>query len=94
MNLNAREVIEKCTHESHAGLLTFPEVLGCLMTVGVESYLVDYRDQSTTYYFSTNEAIRIPMKMPSTEIPTPFNKDGVISSHPSGVAFLWKSMGI
>lgn len=80
MNLNAREVIEKCAHESHVGLLTFPEVLGRLMAVGVESYLVDYRDQSSTYYFSKNEAIRIPIQMPSIEIPYSFNKDSVVSA--------------
>ena len=78
MNPNAKEVIEKCARESHAGLLTFPEALGRLIEVGVESYFADYRNQSTKYYLSSNEAISIPMEMPSIEIPNPFNKDGVV----------------
>lgn len=80
MNLNTKEVIEKCAQQSHAGLLTFPELLGCLVEVGVESYFADYRNQSTTYYLSSNGALSIPMEMPSIEIPNSFNKDGVVSA--------------
>jgi uncharacterized protein YbcV (DUF1398 family) len=80
MNSNTKEVIEKCAHESHAGALTFPEVLGCLIEVGVESYFADYRNQSTTYYLSSNEAHTVPMRMPSIEIPTSFNKEAIISA--------------
>ena len=80
MNPNAKEVIEKCAHQSHAGLLTFPEVLGRLIEVGVESYFADYRNQSTTYYLSSNNALSVPMAMPAIEIPNSFNKDGIVSA--------------
>ena len=80
MNPNTKEVIEKCASESHAGLLTFPEALGRLIEVGVESYFADYRNQSTTYYLSNNDALSIPMAMPSIEIPNPFNKEGIVSA--------------
>lgn len=80
MNQNTREVIEKCAHESHAGLLNFPETLGCLLEVGVESYFADYRNQSSTYYFSSNVALSVPMKTPSVQIPNVFNKECVISA--------------
>ena len=78
MNPNTKEVIEKTTHDSHAGLLTFPEFLGRLIEVGVESYFVDYRNQSTTYYLSTNEAYSVPMTMSLIEIPTSFNKEAIV----------------
>ena len=80
MNASAKEVIEKCSQESHAGLITFPEVLGRLIAVGVESYFADYRQQSTTYYLSNNEAHSICLDTPSVEIPGLFNKDGVLSA--------------
>jgi uncharacterized protein YbcV (DUF1398 family) len=80
MNPSTKEVIEESTHKSHAGLLTFPEFLGRLIEVGVESYFADYRNQSTTYYLSGNEAFAVPMTMLSIEIPLSFNKDGVISA--------------
>lgn len=80
MNPNTREAIEKYAQQSHAGLLTFPEALARLVEVGVESYFADYRNQSTTYYLSSNEACTIPMEMPPVEIPNSFNKDGVVSA--------------
>jgi uncharacterized protein YbcV (DUF1398 family) len=58
MNVNAKEVIEKCSHESHEGLITFPEVLGRLIAVGVESYFADYRKKSTTYSSSIYPILR------------------------------------
>lgn len=78
MNQKTKEVIKKCAHESHVGLLSFPEVLGRLAEVSVESYFADYRNQSTTYYFSSDEALTIPMAMPSIEIPSSLNKEGVV----------------
>lgn len=80
LNFKTKEVIEKCAHESHAGLLTFPEVVGRLMGAGVESYFADYRDQSTTYYLSRNEALTVPMQIPLIEISTSFNKEGIVSA--------------
>jgi uncharacterized protein YbcV (DUF1398 family) len=80
MNLTIQELIEKCAHESHAGMLTFPEVLGRLVEVGVESYFADYRDQSTTYYLSNNDTHCVAMPMPPVEMPNAFNKNGVISA--------------
>ena len=80
MNPNTKEVIEKCAHESRAGLLTFSEVLSRLVDVGVESYFADYRNNSTTYYLSSNEAHSVPMEMPLVEIPNSFSKDGIVSA--------------
>jgi uncharacterized protein YbcV (DUF1398 family) len=51
-----------------------------LVEVGVESYFADYRNQSTTYYLSSNEVCTVPMEMPLVEIPKSFNKDGVVSA--------------
>jgi uncharacterized protein YbcV (DUF1398 family) len=78
MNPSIKEVIEKCAHQSHAGELTSPEVLERLLGVGVESYLADYRDQSSAYYLSNNEALRISMEMPQVDIAESFNEGGVI----------------
>jgi len=78
MNSDTKEIIEACAHQSHAGLLIFPDVLERLIGVGVESYFADYRDQSTTYYLSNNEALRISMEMPQVEIPTSFDKDALV----------------
>lgn len=78
MNSTVKDVIKQCSKDSYEGLLSFPEVLGRLINVGVESYSADYRNQSTTYYFSNNEAITISMKFPGLVISKEFNKEGVV----------------
>ncbi len=80
MDPQAKEVIEKCARDSHEGLATFPEVLGRLISVGVESYFADYRAQSTTYYLSSGEAVQIPLKMPAVKIPNAFNQEEVVTA--------------
>ena len=80
MNFASKEMIEKYAQASYAGLLSFPEFLGRLVELGVESYFVDYRDQSTAYYLSSNETLRISMEMPAVEIPNTFNKDNVVTA--------------
>jgi uncharacterized protein YbcV (DUF1398 family) len=80
MNPNIKETIEKFAQESYAGLLSFPDLLGNLVGVGVESYFVDYRDQSTIYYLSNDDAYRVAMNIPKIEIQASFDKDGVVSA--------------
>lgn len=74
------QAIEKCADESHAGLLTFPQVLGKLIEQGVESYHADYRHKSTTYYLSDNRAVCISMAMPAIDIPEAFNEQAVVDA--------------
>ena len=77
---NTKAVIEDCAKQSHDGLLTFPEVLGRLVGVGVQSYFVDYRLASTTYYLNSHQAYQIPTEMPALPIPHSFNKIEVVSA--------------
>ena len=74
------QALEKCAHDSHAGLLTFPEVLSKLIELGVESYHADYRHQSTTYYLSDNQAVCVPLPLPAISIPTGFDETAVVSA--------------
>lgn len=78
MNTTQNFAIEKCALESHTGLLTFPEVLGQLIELSVESYFADYRNQSATYYLSGNETIQVQMEVPRITIPSIFNKEEVV----------------
>lgn len=77
---NTKTVIEACAQKSHDGLITFPEVLGQLVGVGVQSYFVDYRLAFTTYYLNSNEAYQIPTEMPTLPVRSPFKKEEMISA--------------
>jgi len=80
MNSNTKQVIEASVHESNAGLLSFPKLIERLVAIGVESYFADYRDQSITFYLLSNETICVGLNLPTTEIPSTFDKNRVIEA--------------
>ena len=80
MTHNTKAAIDDCAQMSHDGLLTFPESLGKLIGVGVQSYFVDYRDASATYYLANDEAYRVSMKMPLVKIAKAFNLSEIIAA--------------
>src|SRR5690606_7000920 len=60
--------------------LSFGEVIGRLVAVGVESYFADYRGGVTTYYTSAGEFCSKVLPTPAVEIPMGFDADGVRSA--------------
>ncbi|WP_373650074.1 hypothetical protein [Schlesneria sp. DSM 10557] len=46
------QVMRECAAGSGSGELTFPEIVGRLMDIGVERYHADYSRQEITYYVS------------------------------------------
>ena len=49
------EVMHRTYEETHAGKMTFPQVVGELMGAGVESYCADLVRGETTYYMPDGE---------------------------------------
>jgi uncharacterized protein YbcV (DUF1398 family) len=73
MNAERVQVLEQCAAGSLAGTLTFPEIVGRLLELGVERYHADYSRQEITYYLASGE---------SHVVPTPHE------AHATGVEFM------
>lgn len=56
-----RQAIEQCARYSHAGIVSFPEVVATLARAGVESYHADYRREDTTYYTNGGMCCSVPL---------------------------------
>jgi uncharacterized protein YbcV (DUF1398 family) len=56
MNAEAKAVMRECTEGSDAGRLSFPEVIGKLMAVGVERYHADLVRGEKTYYLPDDQS--------------------------------------
>jgi uncharacterized protein YbcV (DUF1398 family) len=56
VNTEKIHVMEECARGSLAGELTFPEVVGRLVEVGVERYHADYSRQEITYYLADGDS--------------------------------------
>ncbi len=59
MNVHMRAVAETCNAAAKNDSMTFPQIVGALMNAGFESYLVDLRRGTKTYYLSTGDAVEL-----------------------------------
>ena len=50
------QVLDECSERSVAGTITFPEVVGKLMAVGIESYHADLYRREKTYYSANGDS--------------------------------------
>ncbi len=62
MDPATQETIERSSAASYAGTTSFGEVVATLTRHGVESYRVDYRLRSTSYYLPSGETHTLPLK--------------------------------
>lgn len=61
MDTATRQAIDQCARYSHAGIVSFPEVVATLARAGVESYQADYRREDTTYYAGGGSCCTVPL---------------------------------
>lgn len=50
-----------CLEGAESGAMTFPQVVGALMREGFESYAVDFRRATATYYLPDGDSVELPM---------------------------------
>jgi uncharacterized protein YbcV (DUF1398 family) len=72
-------VLHECSRRSHDGSITFPEVVGKLIGVGLESYHADYYRGEKTYYLPSGESHVEPLAAPS-ETAAEFSANRVVEA--------------
>jgi uncharacterized protein YbcV (DUF1398 family) len=50
MHARMRTLAQSCLEAAETGAMTFPQIVGALSEAGFESYVVDFRRSTTTYY--------------------------------------------
>jgi uncharacterized protein YbcV (DUF1398 family) len=68
MKSHSTQLIRDAAQGSSEGRLHFGQVLGMLAEAGVESYLVDYRAQRTSYHVAHGAPLEIQTPMPDEPI--------------------------
>jgi hypothetical protein len=61
MDAGRVSIAEICLHPAYDGSLSFPDVVGKLISAGFESYTVDYRRNSQTYYLPDGDSAAMDM---------------------------------
>lgn len=67
------ELINRLATASHAGTASFAEIMPALIANNVESYRVDYRERTITYYDIKSGTHTVTLAAPSVEIPDAFD---------------------
>lgn len=60
MNPDRNVVLQACASGSLSGQMTFPQIVGRLIELGVERYHADYSRQEITYYFPDGDSVAVP----------------------------------
>ena len=73
MNPQQVSIARECVDGAATNRLSFPEILALMNDVGLESYLVDYRQATATYYAASGEALPVPMHTVKSSIAPQFD---------------------
>lgn len=60
MNPQLMQVAQTCLDGAERNTMTFPQIVGALMQAGFESYAIDFRRASATYYRPDGDSIVLP----------------------------------
>jgi uncharacterized protein YbcV (DUF1398 family) len=71
------QLINQAFSKSNAGQIHFGQVIGMLMEADVESYAVDFRSGTTTYYTKADQCYALNFAPSGTAVAQQFSKDAV-----------------
>ena len=59
MDARMKTLAQTCLEAAETGALTFPQIVGALSDGGFESYIVDYRRSTTTYFTAGGDSLEL-----------------------------------
>jgi uncharacterized protein YbcV (DUF1398 family) len=74
------QVMHEVSIETQEGRMTFPQVVGELLEVGVESYFVDFAAGRKTYYLASGEAYAEEMILELGPVAEEFCSEGIVAA--------------
>jgi uncharacterized protein YbcV (DUF1398 family) len=74
------QVIHEVTVATQEGKMTFPQGVGKLLEIGIESYCVDFAAGRKTYYAANGEALTEPMILKLDPVAAEFSAGNLIAA--------------
>jgi uncharacterized protein YbcV (DUF1398 family) len=68
MNDDLTKIAQTCLDGAENNTMTFPEIVGTLMQAGFESYVIDYRRSTATYFSPDGDSVALPTQHGSSPI--------------------------
>ncbi len=77
MNSQLTRIAEACLNGAEANTMTFPQIVGTLMEAGFESYAIDFRRATATYYTPNGDSVVLPTHRPDAPISPAFDTPAI-----------------
>ena len=74
------EVMHQVSVATQEGRLTFPQVVGKLLEIGIESYSVDFAAGRKTYYAANGETVSEPMILKLDPVAEQFSPSNLVAA--------------
>lgn len=73
MHPDSHSIAAACLKAAEGGTMSFPEIVGTLMAAGFESYAIDFRRATATYYFPDGDSVALPIHAPDAPVAAAFD---------------------
>jgi len=80
MDQQQQTCARECLEAAEANAMAFPAIVGKLIDAGFESYAIDYRRATATYYLPSGESIELTTASNGAAIGTSFDTDALQSA--------------
>ncbi|MFC4171347.1 DUF1398 domain-containing protein [Microvirga sp. GCM10011540] len=77
MDAERISIAQTCLNAAHDGSLSFPEIVGKLIAVGFEGYVVDYRRNTQIFYVPDGDSTLLDMQPSAGTVAESFNANSV-----------------
>lgn len=73
MDDQKKAVAKTCLEGAEGNTMTFAQIVGALVASGFESYLIDFRLATATYYLPNGECVELPTHKTDTAVAPAFD---------------------
>lgn len=77
MDAQRTAIARKCLAGAHEGTMSFPDIVATLIGSGFESYMVDYRCGTTTYFLPDGDHVVLQNGMAGNSVAATFDQVGI-----------------
>jgi uncharacterized protein YbcV (DUF1398 family) len=77
MTENQQAIARQCLAGAETNAMNFPQIVGTLIEAGFESYAVDFRRATATYYLPDGDSVELAAHASATAVAPAFDADGV-----------------
>ncbi len=80
MNNDLIKIAQTCLDGAENNTMTFPDIVGTLIKAGFESYAIDYRRSTATYFLPDGDSVVLPTQHGGSPIAATLNTAAVQSA--------------